>query len=223
MARTKHKAKVRVILTTEQERRAAAILHAQHVKQAEEWNKKVDTYVIRTNSTRGGRVVLRLKLWLNEDPDEFPELGLNPALLYKLKTKAELKAEVRERPLNIAAVGALRRLHRFRPGTVALREIRKYQKSTDLLIPYAPFMRMVREIVKEMGARGHIQRMEKQAVLALQDASEAFIIGLMEDTNLEAIHGKRITIMPKDIQLARRIRKFQDNISRDSSGANMYQ
>lgn len=93
--------------------------------------------------------------------------------------------------------------HRYRPGTVALREIRRYQKSTELLIRKLPFQRLVREIAKEF--KNDI-RFQSTAILALQEAAEAYLVGLFEDTNLCAIHAKRVTIMPKDIQLARRIR-----------------
>ena len=96
---------------------------------------------------------------------------------------------------------------RYRPGTLALREIRRYQKSTDLLIRKRPFQRIVREIVqKHKTWDGDDYRIQSPALLALQEASEAYLTGLFEDTNLCAIHGKRVTIMPKDIQLARRIR-----------------
>ena len=93
--------------------------------------------------------------------------------------------------------------HRYRPGTVAIREIRKYQKSTELLIRKLPFQRLVREIAQDFKTD---LRFQSSAVLALQEASEAYLVGLFEDTNLCAIHAKRVTIMPKDIQLARRIR-----------------
>jgi histone H3 len=93
--------------------------------------------------------------------------------------------------------------HRYRPGTVALREIRKYQKSTELLIRKLPFQRLVREI-----AQGFMTdlRFQSSAVLALQEAAETYLVSLFEDTNLAAIHAKRVTIMPKDLALARRIR-----------------
>ncbi len=97
----------------------------------------------------------------------------------------------------------LKKPHRYRPGTVALREIRKFQKSTELLIRKLPFQRLVREIATEFKSD---LRFQSQAVLALQEAAEAYLVGLFEDTNLCAIHAKRVTIMPKDIQLARRIR-----------------
>ena len=100
--------------------------------------------------------------------------------------------------------------HRYRPGTVALREIRRYQKSTDLLIRKAPFQRLVREIMEKLNADSGVEdkpmRVQSTAVLALQEAAEAYLIGLFEDTNLCAIHAKRVTIMKKDMQLARRIR-----------------
>ena len=93
--------------------------------------------------------------------------------------------------------------HRYRPGTVALREIRRYQKRTELLIRKLPFQRLVREIAQDFKTD---LRFQSSAVMALQEASEAYLVGLFEDTNLCAIHAKRVTIMPKDIQLARRIR-----------------
>jgi histone H3 len=96
-----------------------------------------------------------------------------------------------------------RKPHRYRPGTVALREIRRYQKGTELLIRKLPFQRLVREIALEIDDK---LRFQSTAVLALQEASEAYLISLFEDTNLCAIHAKRVTIMPKDIHLARRIR-----------------
>ena len=101
------------------------------------------------------------------------------------------------------ATGGVKKPHRYRPGTVALREIRRYQKSTELLIRKLPFQRLVREIAQDFKTD---LRFQSLAVSALQEASEAYLVGLFEDTNLCAIHAKRVTIMPKDIQLARRIR-----------------
>ena len=96
-----------------------------------------------------------------------------------------------------------KRKRRYRPGTLALREIRHYQKKTNLLIKRAPFARLVREI-----AQSFMQELRflNSAIGALQEAAEAYLVGLFEDTNLCAIHAKRITIMPRDIQLARCIR-----------------
>ena len=94
--------------------------------------------------------------------------------------------------------------HRYRPGTVALREIRRYQKSTELLLRKLPFQRLVREIAHNLGKTD--VRFQSGAIMALQEALEAYLVGLLEDSNLCAIHAKRVTIMPKDIQLACRIR-----------------
>jgi histone H3 len=98
---------------------------------------------------------------------------------------------------------AAARPQRYRPGTVALKEIRKYQKGAELLIRKYPFQRLVREI---MGGFKLDMRIQSTAVMALQEAAEAYIVGLFEDTNMCAIHAKRVTIFPKDMQLARRIR-----------------
>ena len=104
------------------------------------------------------------------------------------------------------ALGGVKKPHRYRPGTVALREIRRYQKSTDLLIRKAPFLRLYREIMINDLSKMDGWRVRAESALALQEATEAYLVGLFEDTNLCAIHAKRVTIMPKDIQLARRIR-----------------
>ncbi|KFM67991.1 Histone H3.1, partial [Stegodyphus mimosarum] len=101
------------------------------------------------------------------------------------------------------ATGGVKKPHRYRPGTVALREIRRYQKSTELLIRKLPFQRLVREIAQDFKTD---LRFQSSAVMAMQEACEAYLVGLFEDCNLCAIHAKRITIMPKDVQLARRIR-----------------
>ena len=95
-----------------------------------------------------------------------------------------------------AASAGIKKPHRFKPGTVALREIRKYQKSTELLIRKLPFQRLVREIAQEFKTD---LRFQSTAVLALQEAAESYLVGLFEDTNLCAIHAKRVTIMPKDM------------------------
>ncbi|KAG6447071.1 hypothetical protein O3G_MSEX004774 [Manduca sexta] len=129
------------------------------------------------------------------------------------------------------STGGVKKPHRYRPGTVALREIRRYQKSTELLIRKLPFQRLVREIAQDFktdlrfqsAAIGALQvsltsmqyiildvvilcSANHEEFLCPQEASEAYLVGLFEDTNLCAIHAKRVTIMPKDIQLARRIR-----------------
>ena len=101
------------------------------------------------------------------------------------------------------SIGGIKKPHRYRPGTVALREIRRYQKSTELLLRKLPFQRLVREVAQEFKSD---LRFQSSAVLALQEACESYLVSLFEDTNLCAIHAKRVTIMPKDMQLARRIR-----------------
>ncbi len=103
----------------------------------------------------------------------------------------------------MAGLQKIKAAHRYRPGTVALRQIRKYQKSTNLLLRKLPFQRLVRELAFKFRSE---LRFQSQAILALQEASEAYLVGLFEDTNLTAIHAKRVTIFPKDLQLARRIR-----------------
>jgi histone H3 len=92
---------------------------------------------------------------------------------------------------------------RFRPGTVALRQIRKYQGSGDLLIRTKPFQMLVREIAQDYNQN---LRFQSAALGALQEAAEAYLTGLFQDTNLCAIHARRVTIMPRDMKLAHRIR-----------------
>ena len=104
------------------------------------------------------------------------------------------------------ATAGVKKPHRYRPGTVALREIRRYQKSTDLLIRKAPFCRLTKEIMLGLDKKNTDKRMAGTAILAIQEAAESYLVGLNEDTNLCAIHAKRVTNMPKDMQLARRIR-----------------
>ncbi len=93
---------------------------------------------------------------------------------------------------------------RYRPGERALREIRFYQRNTDLLIRRLPFARLVREVQTYFFRKPY--RWQAEAMVALQESAEAHLVGLFEDANLCAIHAKRVTIMPKDIQLSRRIR-----------------
>ena len=109
-----------------------------------------------------------------------------------------------------APKGGVKKRYRYRPGTVALKQIRQYQKSTELLIRKLPFQRLVREIASDSEVIksplcGKV-RFQSAAIMALQEATEAYLVGLFEDSNLCAIHARRVTIMPKGIQLARRIR-----------------
>ena len=81
----------------------------------------------------------------------------------------------------------MKKSHQYKPGTVALREIRRYQKSTEILIQKLPFARLVREIAQDFKTD---LRFQSGAIGALQEASEAYLVGLYEDTNLCAIHAK---------------------------------
>ncbi|KAL3765734.1 hypothetical protein ACHAWU_009702 [Discostella pseudostelligera] len=134
-------------------------------------------------------------------PLSSPMPPLGPIIAHHSLHRTQLATKAARKSAPTA--GGVKKPHRYRPGTVALREIRKYQKSTELLIRKAPFQRLVREIAQDFKTD---LRFQSTAVLALQEASEAYLVGLFEDTNLCAIHAKRVTIMPKDIQLARRIR-----------------
>merc|ERR1711959_499616 len=118
------------------------------------------------------------------------------------------------------AIGGIKeaKKHRFRPGTVALREIKRYQKSTALLLPRAPFQRLVRNICANIDSD---LRFQAQGLLALQEAAEAYMVGIFEDSNLCCIHANRVTVQKKDMELARRIRgdANHDYINRDQSSA----
>ena len=102
---------------------------------------------------------------------------------------------------------------KFKSGTVALREIKRYQKSTNMLIPRAPFMRLVRDIC---GGIDNELRFQEQTMVALQEASEAYLVSLLEDSSLCAIHAKRQTVQKSDMVLAKRIRgdENHDHIDR---------
>lgn len=100
--------------------------------------------------------------------------------------------------------GGVKRPHRYRPGTVALREIRQYQNSYEPLLRRLPFQRLVREIAQDYKFE---LKFQSTALIALQEACEAYLVGLFEDANWCAIHAKRVTVMPQDICLARRIRR----------------
>ena len=98
--------------------------------------------------------------------------------------------------------GRLVKPHRYRAGTAALKDIHHFQKTTALLIRRLPFQRLVREIAQDFKTD---LRFQSAAILCLQEAAEAYLVGLFEDTNLCAIHARRVTIMPRDIKLARQI------------------
>ena len=106
----------------------------------------------------------------------------------------------------INPTGGIKKPHRYRPGMVALREIRQYQRSTENLIKKTPFQKLIREISQEYricpdstGTPSVQVRFQSTAIAALQEAAENFIVGLFEDVNLLAVHTRCVTIMPRDI------------------------
>ena len=146
----------------------------------------------------------------NDDDDWFrlhPKLPGSGKVLHKqLKPKGQKKkrkAQCGGKTLPASQQG-MRKPRRYQPGTVALREIQRYQKSTELFIRKLPFQRLVRELAQDLGKMNIC--FQSGAIIALQEALEAYLVGLLEDSNLCAIHAKRVTIMPKDIQLACHIR-----------------
>ena len=94
-----------------------------------------------------------------------------------------------------------------RPGVLALKEIQKFQKSNKLLIKFLVFARLVREIAQDIKSDLHFQC---RALKTLQEAAEAYMVGILSDTNLIAVHAKRQTLMKKDIQLAYKIHGDRD-------------
>ncbi|OSX78894.1 hypothetical protein BU14_0095s0010 [Porphyra umbilicalis] len=118
------------------------------------------------------------------------------------KTPASLARAAARRATKSKAGSKAAVKRRYRPGTVALRDIRKFQRSGELLMSKLPFQRLVHEIAQEYT---NSPRFSASAVLALQEAYEAYLVGLFQDAQLCTIHGKRVTVMAKDIQLARRI------------------
>ncbi|CAK5275527.1 unnamed protein product [Mycena citricolor] len=146
------------------------------------------------------------KATAHEDSDDQPTPAKKPKMTARKSTGGRP-------PQRAAVVEPPPKKKRFRPGTVALREIRKYQKSTDLLLRKLPFARLVREIANDLMTDmnnnygpGAGLRWQSSALMALQEATEAYLVHLFEDANLCAIHAKRVTLMQRDIQLARRIR-----------------
>ena len=137
----------------------------------------------------------------NQLAANLPQKKLSPEQARKNAAKAAAAAQ--KNLGNPPRTGGLKRPMRYKPGTVALREIHRYQKTTELLIRKLPFNRLVREIAQDFKTD---LRFQAAAIGALQEVAEAYLVGLFDDTNLCAIHAKRVTIMPKDIQLARRIR-----------------
>ena len=147
---------------------------------------------------QGDHIKLRIEMARTKQTPKKPTAGKKPSASSIKKAAAARKLA--------ATTGGVKKPHRYRPGTVALREIRRYQKSTEFLIRKLPFQCVVREIALDFLPKDGGPRFTADAIMALQEAAEAYLVGLFEDTNLCAIHAKWVTIMPKDIQLARRIR-----------------
>ena len=110
---------------------------------------------------------------------------------------------VKGRRMGLQEKGRVRKPRRWRSGTVALREIRRYQKGYELLIKKLPFQRLVREVAHKINPG---LRFQSTAILALQEASENFLVNMFQQVNLAAIHGGRVTIQPKDMMLWNRMK-----------------
>ena len=121
----------------------------------------------------------------------------------KKSVRAATNAVRKNQRKNTPATGGVKKPHRYRPGTVALREIRCYQKSTELLCRKLAVSRLIREIAQDFKTE---LRFQSAAIATIHEAMESYMVYLFEDTNLCAIHTKRVTITPRDMQLARLIR-----------------
>ncbi|XP_062091534.1 histone H3-like centromeric protein CENH3 [Humulus lupulus] len=138
-----------------------------------------------------------------------PSLGsISPATTPKKAARTKERRSEPDAPETSTATRSqepeqVRKKRRYKPGTVALREIRHFQKTWTLLIPAAPFIRTVREISNQFAPE--VTRWQAEALVALQEAAEDFLVHLFEDSMLCAIHAKRVTLMKKDFELARRL------------------
>lgn len=133
-----------------------------------------------------------------ENSLEMEEADIDTAELKTTHIRRDLPPGVRRLP------PTARRGRKWKSGTVALREIRKYQRSGDLLLRKLPFKRLAAEVLQDM-KHGDF-RMQASAKEALQEAVENYAVGLFTEANISAIHAGRITIMPKDMMLVRRVR-----------------
>jgi histone H3 len=139
--------------------------------------------------------------WTGRGPSSRPQRCRSPSA--PEREDDEQEASDAKKPEPKAGEEKPKRKRRFRQGTLALREIRRYQKSTELLIKKAPFQRLVRELASE---QRNEQRFQASALAVLQEATEAYMVTLFEDANLSCIHAKRVTVQPKDMTLALRLR-----------------
>lgn len=129
--------------------------------------------------------------------------------------KGTLKDRQAQYKQNQQSTGGIKKAHRYRPGTVALREIRNMQKSTELLMKKLPFQRIVRDIclkIRVADNKGEGLRFQSEAIKALQEACEYYLINLLEAGNLCAIHAKRVTLQVKDLHLAYKLRGDQTEL-----------
>lgn len=151
------------------------------------------------------KLVVKKVLKLPASSAENSSGGATKAISKSPRSQTSKKATAKS-PRSAQGKLMIKKPRRYRPGTLALREIRKYQKSTDMLIRRAPFQRLVKEIMAEIRGEDQAYRMQASALAAIQEASEAYMVHLFEDINHCAIHGKRVTIMPRDLALVTRIR-----------------
>lgn len=129
---------------------------------------------------------------------------------HKLSVRAAEKVMQLRKPVKATVTKEKKKkTKRFRPGMLALQDIRKYQNSTDLLIPKICFQRLVRELSQKVTNNTFDFKYQASALYALQEAAEAYLCSLFEDTNLCACHARRVTILPRDMALALRIRRDQ--------------
>ena len=168
------------------------------------WDKRdIDDYILKHNHNHNEKIPIPvLTTGMLQEIERRKRANLRAAGRVSTGTTPGTSSRAAAQKSTPSA-GGVKKPHRFRPGTVALQEIRHYQKSTELLIKKLPFQQLVREIAQEIKTD---LRFQSSAIMALQEATEAYLVGLFEDTNLCAIHAKWVTIMPRDIQLARRIR-----------------
>jgi histone H3 len=192
------------LVLLEEKNQTEMLLEEQNQKKMEQLIQKQTLRLKKINEREKKLRVQNLRLLIKNQQKNRSDMFRCKQKQKQAKMKAAEQKKLREEEVEKnKKPPAVKKPHRYRPGTVALREIRRYQKSVELLIKKHPFQRLVREIANDFKTD---LRFQGSAILALQEGAEAYIIGLLDDSNLCAIHSKRITIMPKDIQLARRLR-----------------
>ena len=164
------------------------------------WDKRdIDDYILRYNHNNNEKIPIpALTIRMLQEIERRKRANLRAAGRASTGTTPGTSGGARAgAQKSTPSAGGVKKPHRYRPGTVALREIRRYQRTTDLLIKKLPFQRLVREIAQDIKADLWFQ---SSAIMALQEASEAYLVGLFEDTNLCAIHAKRATIAPSHLR-----------------------